>query len=221
MKLRLFALLAALPVAIPEVLVAAATETGEPTRTNMREAVKARMRAAAKQLPPPKSNPARPGGSGSPETSLPPAKAPEAKPVDSPVLRSPVLLSEGKKGDETPAAPPTVLPQVEVRRSRITELDRQLHQKEKEIEREKANTRATETDLALNDMRVAKPLAIFGGESAQFRQHVASERVELLEAEKDLLEAIAHAKTREEKQELQKQLEDLKAFRRELDRSLR
>ena len=39
--------------------------------------------------------------------------------------------------------------------------------------------------------------------------------------EKDLIEAIAHAKSKAEKQELQKQLDELKAVRRDLEKSLR
>ena len=47
------------------------------------------------------------------------------------------------------------------------------------------------------------------------------DRVELMETEKDLIEAIARAKTKDEKKELQKQLDELKAVRRELEKSLR
>jgi hypothetical protein len=42
-----------------------------------------------------------------------------------------------------------------------------------------------------------------------------------MEAEKDLIEAIGHAKTAAEKRELQQQLDQLKAFRRELEKSRR
>jgi hypothetical protein len=42
-----------------------------------------------------------------------------------------------------------------------------------------------------------------------------------MEAEKDIIEAIARAKTKEEKNELQKQLNEIKAFRRDLEKSLR
>jgi sensor histidine kinase regulating citrate/malate metabolism len=42
-----------------------------------------------------------------------------------------------------------------------------------------------------------------------------------MEAEKDIIEAIAQARTKEEKAELQKQLDELKAMRRQLDKSLR
>ena len=42
-----------------------------------------------------------------------------------------------------------------------------------------------------------------------------------MEAEKDLIEAIARAKTKDEKHALQKQLDELKAVRRELEKTLR
>lgn len=135
-----------------------------------------------------------------------------------------------KAGETTAKAPeatkaeqaaPTILPKVEVKKSRITELDQKLAKQEQDIARERKNLKSSEVDTALNDAKIARPLSIFGGESAQFRQRVASERVELMEAEKDLIEAIAHAKTKAEKQELQKQLDELKAVRRELEKSLR
>src|SRR4030095_13594191 len=116
---------------------------------------------------------------------------------------------------------PTVRPKVEVTKSRITELDQKLAKQEQDIARERKNLKATEVDTALNDAKIARPLALFGGDSSQFRQHVASERVELMEAEKDLIEAIAREKTKEEKKERQKQLDELKAVRRELEKSLR
>jgi cell division protein FtsB len=76
-------------------------------------------------------------------------------------------------------------------------------------------------DKALNDSKIAKPLAMFGGESAQFRKQVSNQRVSLMEDEKDLIEAIAQAKTKEEKEELQKELDALRAERRELERAMR
>ena len=157
------------------------------------------------------------------------AKAKSATPtaVKSAPAATPTAAGDSKKQTppaakpETPSEPPTVLPRIEVRRERITEIDQQLAKQEKEIAREQQNIKATEADKTLNNVKVAKPLAIFGGESAQFRQHVASERVELLEAERDILEAMKHVKTKDEKKELQKQLDELRAMRRELDKSLR
>lgn len=114
-----------------------------------------------------------------------------------------------------------MLPQVEVKKGRITELDLQIAKQERDIAREQQNTKPSEVDLALNDTKFARPLAIFGGESAQFRKRVASERVELMEAEKDILEAMKLAKTKAEKDKLQKELDELRAVRRELEKSLR
>jgi hypothetical protein len=42
----------------------------------------------------------------------------------------------------------------------------------------------------------------------------------LMEDEKDILEAIAHAKTKAEKEELQKQLDQIRALRRDLEKNL-
>lgn len=167
------------------------------------------------------------------------AKKVEAKKPTSPLPAKPADEASGgeeAKKDETvstkgtpqtkaghPAAreTPTIMPKVEVKKGRITELDQKLAKQEQDIARERKNLKSSEVDSALNDAKVARPLAIFGGESAQFRRRVASERVELMEAEKDLIEAIARAKSKKEKEELQKQLDELKAVRRELEKSLR
>jgi hypothetical protein len=163
------------------------------------------------------------------------AKKAEAKKITAPVAKS----NSQAKDEEQSATPaskssdaaksaqsvtkevPTVMPKVEVKKGRITVLDQKLAKQEEDIARERKNLKPTEVDSALNDAKIAKPLSIFGGESTQFRQRVASERVELMEAEKDLIEAIARAKTKDEKHALQKQLDELKAVRRELEKSLR
>lgn len=117
--------------------------------------------------------------------------------------------------------PATVLPKVEVNRSRINEIDGKIIEQEREIAHEKINTKPTEIDKALNSPKVAKALSIFGGESSSQRATVASERVKIMEEERDLLETMKAAKTKEEKAELQKELEALRAYRRELEKSLR
>jgi len=142
--------------------------------------------------------------------------------------------AEKKNPPSTPAAsagaptkseaqkqPANVLPQVEVKKSRITETDIALAKENQQIAREKQTGKTTELDKALNDSKIAKPLAMFGGESSQFRKKVSNQRVALMEDEKDLIEAIAQAKTKEEKAELQKELDALRAERRELERALR
>ncbi len=172
-------------------------------KTNMKEALRARMMEDAKKKP---VTPVAPVKTDKPEAPAPPAEP---------------AKDTAKKNATTQHQPATVLPKVEVKKGRITVLDQQLAKQDEEIAREKKNLKSSEVDLALNDAKVAKPLSIFGGDSAQFRKRVASERVELMEAEKDLMTAIAQAKTKKEKEELQKQLEELRTMRRELDKTLR
>jgi hypothetical protein len=192
-------------------LAFAAEDTPKP---NMKEVLRARIAEDAKKSEAKKTAPAAnavKSGAGTPSDAGGHDATPGSKPM-------PAAKAEEKAAKETA---PTVLPKVEVKKSRITELDQTLARQEQEIARERKNLKASEVDSALNDSKIAKPLAIFGGESTQFRQRVASERVELMEAEKDVIEAIARAKSKEEKQLLQKQLDELKAVRRELEKSLR
>jgi len=123
--------------------------------------------------------------------------------------------------DPAPKEAPTVLPQVEVRRDRITVLDREIALLEKEIAREKKHTKQSEADKALNDPKLAKKLSILGGESSSHRAAIAAERVGLMEAERDLLEAMKFSKTKEEKAALQKEVDGLRGLRRDLEKSLR
>ena len=137
---------------------------------------------------------------------------------------TPAATEKDAKSKDAAAAkdePATVLPKVQVNQSRVTELDRQIYEQQKEIAHEKQNTKQGELDKALNDSKVSKALAIFGGESSQHRAGIAGERVKIMEEEKDLLEAMKTAKTKDEKAELQKQLDELRAYRRELEKSLR
>ena len=175
-------------------------------KTRMRDVLRARVAEDAKKKP---------------ASTAPAAKSEKDEPKPATAPASPAPASKDTAAKAAAQPPATVLPKVEVKRDRITVLDQQLAKQEQDIAREKKNTQVSEVDLALNDSKVAKPLAIFGGESAQFRKRVSSERVELMEAEKDIIEAIARAKTKKEKEELQKQLDELRTVRRELEKSLR
>jgi hypothetical protein len=167
-------------------------------------------------------NPTPKAATAAPITPTATASIAAAESDQNPLLAKPVpAVTPEPAKPKAAAEPAAVLPKVEVKKARITKLDQQLAQQDEEIAREKKNTKISDVDKALNDSKIAKPLAIFGGESSQFRQHVASERVSLMEDEKDLIEAIAHAKTKPEKAELQKQLDALRAERRELERALR
>jgi hypothetical protein len=149
-----------------------------------------------------------------PPDPVPPSPAPAEKPAD----KSPTAAAANAQAAAQPAS---VLPKVEVKKARITVLDMQLQEQEKEIAREKKLSKPTELDKALNDPKVSKSLSILGGESADYRANLAKERVSMLQDESDLLEAIAHAKTKEEKAALQKDLDELRAYRRDLEQSLR
>lgn len=207
LPLALFAASLPFPVSAAE-----AAEAPEAPKTSMKSVLKARIaedakKAEAKGAAPKQAAPTAVSSPASPATAATPASTPAT------------AATPSRK--ETAKEPATVLPKVEVKKSRITVLDQQLAKQEEDIARERKNLKPSEVDLALNDTKVAQPLAIFGGESAQFRQRVASERVQLMEAEKDIIEAIARARTKEERAELQKQLDEIRAFRRELDKTLR
>lgn len=223
---------AAFAFAFAVVSLASSERSAEETpKTNMKEVLKARMAEDAKKADAHNATNAKKNrspvakeasasqGALAPNQPLSPApavtaSAPAATPATTPAT-GPTAAKEKQKEN------PAVLPKVEVRKGRVTELDQKLAKQEQDIARERKNMKASDVDSALNDSKIAKPLALFGGESTQFRQHVSNERVELMEAEKDLIEAIAQAKTKEEKQELQKQLDQLKAVRRDLEKSLR
>ncbi len=189
-----------------------AADDPEP-KTNMSEVLRAHLAEEAKKKP------------------VAPAPKAAATTKSAPAAAAAPTLPEEQKGPKDPDAAantaktkketPTVLPKVEVNQRRITELDRQMQKQEQDIAREQAKAKPTEMDKALNDSKVAKALSIFGGESNTYRANVAKERVSLMEEEKDLIEAIAHAKTKEEKEELRKQLDELKAMRRQLEKSLK
>jgi hypothetical protein len=188
-------------------VVASAWSADDAPKKSMKDVLKARIAEDAKKAEVRKTDPA--GNAAKAET---PPTASEVKPESGPAKSATTAATK-----ETP----TVMPKVEVRKERITVLDQKIAQQEQDIARERKNLKVSEVDSALNDAKVAKPLSIFGGESSQFRQRVVSERVQLMEAERDILEAMKRARTKEEKQELQKQLDELKAVRRELEKSLR
>lgn len=193
-------------------LVTMAAEEPEAPKTSMKSILKARIAEDAR-----KAEARSPGTKKAPAAN--PGTAPVANPAAATATTPPPAPIPSRKDTARESA--TVLPKVEVKKSRITVLDQQLAKQEEDIARERKNLKASEVDVALNDSKIAAPLAIFGGESSQFRQRVASERVQLMEAEKDIIEAMARARTKQERAELQKQLDEIRGFRRELDKTLR
>ena len=196
--------------------LAGAAFAADDTTASTKEKIKARLLEDAKKQA---ASPAAQTTAATPPKSDAGDKTAESAP--------PAMTPDDKAAKATDAAakakaePATVLPKVEVNRSRINEIDRQIYQQEKDIAHEKEHTKPTEIDKALNDPKVSKALSVFGGESSSQRATIASERVKIMEEEKDLLEAMKTAKTKEEKAELQKELDELRAYRRQLEKTLR
>jgi hypothetical protein len=188
---------------------AAQAEEKAPKKQATEEEIRARLADHARKKP------------DEPVKSKAPAAAKPA-PTLSPTA-APVAVNEVKPTTAGTVAPtaPEVLPKVEVRKERITELDRQVDQQNREIAREKKNTKPTPLDETLNGSKVSGALALFGGQSSSDRSAIAQERVSMMEEERDMIEAIAQATTKEEKEQLQKTLNSMKEMRRELERSLR
>lgn len=115
----------------------------------------------------------------------------------------------------------TTLPSMEVRNSRITEIDLQIRKLEKDIARERKKMKSSDLDVSLNDAKTTKKFSLFGGKSTEQRESVAAERVQLMEAERDIMEAMKLPKTKAELALLQKQVDDLRAVRRDLDLATR
>ena len=215
-------LLAAALLALRLAALARAADEEPEKKQTVKDAMRAQLIEDAKK------NPAKPAPAAAALAATkadPAAKSTSASPAAPAPAPSPSAEKEKTALDPSatppakPTEPATVLPKVEVNRGKVSPLARELYEKEKEIVREKQLTKSGELDKALNNPKVTVPL--FGGQSTTSRQSIASERVSLLETEADLIEEIAHAKTKEQKAELRRQLEGLKKVRRELEQSLR
>jgi len=196
---------------------------------------------AAEPAPPPAAPPAPPttealirarqaerikGKAGA--TAPKPALSPTAAPVNLPAPTA-AQLAAAAAAAPAPSSPadlarsrtetPELLPKVEVRRGRATAIEREVFEQERDIAREKANAKSSDADRALNDTK--RSFSLFGGQTTKHRETVAKERVSLMESERDVMEAIAYAKTPAEKDALRKELNELKALRRDLESGLR
>lgn len=243
-------LTAALTFACCTVTALAADEAATP-KSGARDALKARIAAEetkarssqpaprpAAPAPAPATASAKVPAAPAPSTPIVPAPASSAAQNVAPASATPTTAAKADTSSEPVSATAStattaakgesdtdalLLPRVDVRRDpiEIKEQYDRIYEQEKKILVEKRKTRATETDKALNAPRVSKALSVFGGESSDYRANLAKERVSLMEEEKDLMEAMVLVKTPEEKKELQKQIDELRALRRDLEKSLR
>ncbi|MEO7413239.1 MAG: hypothetical protein ABIZ81_07765 [Opitutaceae bacterium] len=188
-------------VSVPFALVAAEKPS---TKEEIKALVLEDARKAAKSPPPsiPKSDKAG---------KVDPARTDQSVPTPAVTAVPPTPAAAAKPAPELEAK----LPQVEVNKSKVTQLDHDLHEQDRKMAFEARNAKATELDGALNAPGVNVP--ILGGYSSKVRTGLAQERLELMEFEKELTEAIARTKSKEEKAALKKELEDIRTMRRTLE----
>lgn len=110
-----------------------------------------------------------------------------------------------------------IMQPVKVTAQRIRELDREIRKMDKLISREKQHLKSTELDKALNNDKLTQAAAIFGGNSASTLAVVAAQRLALLETERELLEAMKVPRSLEEVAMLEKEREQVRTTRRNLD----
>ncbi len=131
---------------------------------------------------------------------------------------APAVIAPAAAITAAPAAEAvTTLPGLEVKGARITEIDIQIRKLEKDIAREKKKMKSSDLDKSLNDPALAKSVSLFGGKSTEQRESVAADRVNLMEAERDILEAMKQARTKADVAMYQQKIDDLKELRRNLD----
>lgn len=115
----------------------------------------------------------------------------------------------------------TMMQEITVSSSRISELDLEIKKLDRKIERAKKRVKPSELDSSLNSDKTPKALLIFGGKTAGQRQAAEAERLNLMETERDILEAMKHVRTHQQEQELQKQLNAFRTMQVQLDEELR
>jgi hypothetical protein len=142
------------------------------------------------------------------ETAPAPAKTPsEAPKATQPAPPAP-----------TPADKDVIaLPKVEVTSARVKAIDAELKKIDKQIAREKKNLKSTNLDESINSDKVTKAAAIFGGNSASHMVAIAATRVNLLESERAMLERLKFPRTEEDQALIEKEIENLRTTRRNLD----
>ncbi len=113
--------------------------------------------------------------------------------------------------------PAITLPVIKVTAARVHELDKEILKVEKQIAREKKKVKAGELDRALNNQKLTAAAAIFGGNSTSHLSAIAAYRVTLLESERGVLESMKLPRSLEELALLDRELEQLRDTRRNLD----
>jgi hypothetical protein len=135
---------------------------------------------------------------------------------------SPASTLKSEVETDTPdKAEVTTLPEIEVRQTRIYDIDIKIRKLNREIAREQKKVKPTDADAALNNPKASRILSVFGGKSAEQRSAMAAERVYLMEQERELLELMKLPMTAAKLTELEQQADALRSVRRNLDVELR
>jgi len=115
----------------------------------------------------------------------------------------------------------TVLPVFPVSASRLKQIDVQINRLEKQITREAKLLDKSDLDDTLNNETVSGAAALFGGKSTVQRESVAAVRIESMQKELQLLEALRTPLTNDDRALIEKLIEDQQVYRRNLDEALR
>jgi len=123
------------------------------------------------------------------------------------------------QSEAKPATPAEVLalPKIEITAQRIKKIDKEIKRLDKMIERETAKVKSSQLDRTLNNEKLSRTAAIFGGNSSEHLSAVAASRVMLLEQERDVLEAMKRPATIDELKMMETEIEQLRTTRRNLD----
>jgi hypothetical protein len=141
-----------------------------------------------------------------------------AKPAEQPKPAEPAKAEPAKSDALTPEDKEVLkLPKIEVTSARVKAIDAELKKIDKQIAREKKNMKSTDLDKSINSDKASKAAAIFGGNSASHMEAVAATRVALLENEREMLERLKFPRTEEDRALIEKELENIRKTRRELD----
>lgn len=128
------------------------------------------------------------------------------------------VLPAADSAAPAPAREPVLeLPKLQVTAQRAKAIDRELKRLDKMIAREKRKIRSTDLDQTLNNDKLARAAAIFGGNSADHLSAVAASRVMLMEQERFVLEAMKRPATIEERKMMDAEIRQLRLTRRNLD----
>ena len=113
------------------------------------------------------------------------------------------------------------LPKFEISASRVREIDATIKHLEKLIGREKRLLEKSAADETLNNEKISRSAALFGGKSNVQRASVAAVRLESMEKEIALLDTLRTPLTAIDRALIEKLVQDQRTYRRELDITLR